>query len=77
MPYVKQKNDKNKYWVRDSNCISCDCFVPGEYQHRGAIGRGGSKSSGTSFRCMTNAYHGCPDIIVSNEENKENGWRNV
>ncbi len=76
MSYVKQKNDKNKYWVRDNNCISCDCFVPGEYQHRGAIGAAGTKSSGRSFRCMTNAYQGCPVTVVSSKEIKK-GWRNV
>ena len=81
MGAVKQKGKAGKYWVKDSNYIGCKCFAPGEYQNRGAIGASGSKSSGVTKTCMTNAYRGCPDEVEFSKEemniNKTKGWRNA
>ena len=78
MSEVRIKGSPYRYWVLDSRCIGKDCFVPGTYQHRGAT-LSGSKSSGTSRICMTNAYRGCPDGREYSEElakkRKVEGWK--
>ena len=75
---AKQSGDKTKYPIADSKCLGCMCFNPGFYQHRGLSG-GGSKNSGQSAVCLTNAYRGCPFVpqysIELEQERKEDGWR--
>jgi hypothetical protein len=80
MPWAKMKGQKNrKWWFANRECIGYRCFSPGTYQHRGAIGAAGSKSSGTSLMCVRNGHHGCPsnppyDPVVA-KENRKKGWR--
>lgn len=79
MPYLKQKGDPARYPVAYDNCIGCKCFRAGMYQVRGATGKG-SRNSGESPSCMTNAYHGCPDEEQRDyteeraRERKSEGW---
>jgi len=61
MAHIRKIGDKGLYWCVDPGCIGRTCLALGNYQHRGAIGAAGSKSSGYSLRCLTNAYRGCPD----------------
>lgn len=70
MAYLKQKGDKRRYWVRDSQCLGAQCLALGNFQHRGASGMGqGSHSTGAvSPCCLTNAYHGCPDCPKYSKE---------
>ena len=82
MSEVRFKGERGKrYWVRNRDCIGCRCFTPSVYQHRGAIGLSGSKNSGTSLRCMTNAYHGCPENVQFDKklaaERRQEGWVNA
>lgn len=61
MSCLKQKSDARLYWVKDAQCLGAQCLALGLFQHRGAIGAAGSRSTGAyTPTCMTNAYHGCP-----------------
>ena len=79
MAHIRKVGTKELYWCVDAACIGRACLALGNYQHRGAIGAAGSKSSGYSLMCMTNAYHGCPrekpiDRALAAERRKE-GYR--
>jgi len=48
----------------DSACKKRWCWSPGNYQHRGACGSGGSRNTGMTTRCcLERAYRGCPDPV--------------
>ena len=50
------------YDALDSACKKRWCWRPGNYQHRGACGSGGSRNIGMTTRCcLERAYRGCPD----------------
>ena len=52
------------YDALDSACKKRWCWSPGNYQHRGACGSGGSRNTGTTTRCcLERAYRGCPDPV--------------
>jgi len=47
--------------VRDRDCRKRPCLSLGKYEHRGATGGSGSRSTGRSTKCcLTRAYRGCP-----------------
>lgn len=59
------KKDIYKYVecdVRDADCKKRKCLQVGQFQHRGAVGGGATKDSGTDnfYSCMFRNYHGCP-----------------
>ena len=65
----KTRGDPRRYWVKDAQCIGAECLALGLYQHRGAIGAAGSRSTGAvSPMCMRNAYHGCPRQVNYSKE---------
>jgi len=74
---AKKKGNSQRYKIFGASCLGCECFNPGMYQHRGASG-GGSKNSGQSAVCLTNAYHGCPIVPKFSPElmkqRKDAGW---
>jgi hypothetical protein len=48
----------------DKKCDKRWCWVPGNFQHRGATCGGGSRNTGDHTKCcMHRAYHGCPTPI--------------
>ena len=52
------------YDALDSACKKRWCWIPGNYQHRGACGSGGSRNTGMTTRCcLERAYRGCPDPV--------------
>ena len=52
------------YDALDSACKKRWCWSPGNYQHRGACGSGGSRNTGMTTRCcLERAYRGCPDPV--------------
>ena len=52
------------YDALSSACNKRWCWRPGNYQHRGACGSGGSRNTGTTTRCcLERAYRGCPDPV--------------
>jgi hypothetical protein len=82
MTHVRKTGDPNKYEMPNRNCLSAECFQPGEYQHRGATGAGSSRNTGEStFTCMRSAYWGCPAFVKHSKELKKErraeGWRIV
>jgi hypothetical protein len=60
MAHIRKVGAKELYWCLDAGCLGRTCLALGTYQHRGAT-LAGSKNSGESLRCLTNAYRGCPD----------------
>jgi hypothetical protein len=45
----------------DKQCSERWCWTPGDFQHRGATGGGGSRNTGAYTKCcLHRAYHGCP-----------------
>lgn len=75
------KINSKKYEVNYASCFGYKCFVPGEYMHRAQLPSGGSMKSSDrgTLTCMTNAYHGCPDVLIHDSEivkfRKNNKWR--
>ena len=52
------------YDALSSACNKRWCWRPGNYQHRGACGSGGSRNTGMTTRCcLERAYRGCPDPV--------------
>lgn len=52
------------YDALDGACKKRWCWSPGNYQHRGACGSGGSRNTGMVTRCcLERAYRGCPDPL--------------
>jgi hypothetical protein len=48
----------------DAQCPRRWCWAPGNYQHRGACGGGGSRNTGAvSSCCLERAYRGCPQPL--------------
>lgn len=81
MAEVRKTHDKARYSMRDRNCIGCECFSPGQFQHRGATLAGSRNTGDYSTTCMRRAYHGCPDDTGHSKElaaqRRKEGWRNV
>jgi hypothetical protein len=75
---ARKPHDKNRYQIANARCLGCGCFIPGIYTNRGLSGSG-SKNSGESAACLTNAYRGCPTVMpfsdVVERRRKAQGWR--
>ena len=80
MATMRQTGSPSQYKVLDRDCIGRACFAAGLYEHRGATGSSGSRSTGRRTACcLTRAYHGCPrQRAVDNEiakARRAEGWR--
>lgn len=63
MARISKKGDKNKYDIRDKDCIGMPCLKLHPIQVRGATSYG-SRSTGTyRYACATRDYRGCPQPI--------------
>lgn len=80
MTIARRTGDKTKYKIRDKDCLARECFKPGRYEHRGATGTGGSRSTGHyTDCCVCRAYHGCPNYVEVDAQvlarRKLEGWK--
>lgn len=59
---VKVKGYSRPIWIKEKACLKRECFAPGRYEHRATTKAGSMNTGRFTYTCMTNAYHGCPQI---------------
>ena len=62
---MKIRHEGHTVEVRDADCPSRDCFVPGRYEHEALSGR---QKPRKTWSCTLRDRHGCPQPVPEGEK---------